>query len=59
MDIVMTRNTLWQNQIIKIGTEFTVPTDIGAGMIRRNVAREKGISEVPAFVAPEKKKKIK
>ena len=37
-DIVMTRKTLWQNIIIPIGTEFSVPETIATGLIRRNVA---------------------
>jgi len=34
----MTRKTLWQNIIIPIGTEFSVPETIATGLIRRNVA---------------------
>lgn len=42
----MTRNTQWQNLVIKIGAEFTVPNDIGNCMIKRGVAKEK---EKPAM----------
>jgi hypothetical protein len=41
MDIVMSRNTLWQNIMIRIGEEFTVPDPIGTLMVKRGVAETK------------------
>jgi len=41
MEIVTGRNTIWQNQVIKKGSEFTVPDDIGAALIRLGVAFER------------------
>jgi hypothetical protein len=43
VDIIMTRNTLWQNLIIRIGEEFTVSDSIGTAMIRRGVAKDKAM----------------
>jgi hypothetical protein len=59
MYIVMTRKTLWQNMLIPIGAEFTVPKDIGIGLIRRNCAIDKNANAAPNPVVPTKEKKHK
>jgi hypothetical protein len=56
MDIVMTRNTLWQNLMIRIGEEFTVSDSIGTALIKRGVAKEKGKPEAVAPIVPKKHK---
>jgi hypothetical protein len=54
MDIVMSRNTLWQNIMIRIGEEFTVPDPIGTLMVKRGVAKKRE----EAQPEPEKPKKV-
>lgn len=57
MDIVMTRNTLWQNLMIRIGTEFTVPNDVGIALLRRGLAKDRNAVVEIAAPVPEKPKK--
>lgn len=45
MEIVTGKNTIWQNQVIKKGSEFTVPDDIGSALIRLGVASERRAQE--------------
>jgi len=57
MDIVMTRNTLWQNLMIRIGTEFTVPSDVGIALLRRGLAKDRNAVASPAPIITENPKK--
>jgi hypothetical protein len=58
MQIVMTRNTLWQNLMIRIGEEFTASDEIGTALVRRGVARDKNAPAPAPPVIPTKDKKV-
>jgi hypothetical protein len=57
MDIVMVRNTLWQNIMVRIGEKFTVSDLIGTAMVRRGVAKEWGKTEPLAIIVKKHKEK--
>lgn len=57
MDIVTKKNAYWGNLIIPLNLRFTVPDDIGLGLIARGIAEQISPDIVEQEAPKEPKKK--